>query len=134
MMHAKAMLFGDQTIAGQILDATDPGKQKALGRQVKGFDDTVWDTAKETIVHDISLAKYVQNKGLRRKLFQTHPALMVEASPMDTVWGIGLDEAEARETPPELWPGQNLLGKILTRVRVALADMHSEEFSAIAPK
>lgn len=132
MMHAKALLFGDAGVAEEILAAKEPGKQKALGREVKGFDETVWDAHKEAIVTRINLEKFRQNKGLRRKLFQTLPLPMVEASPLDIIWGIGLDADHARVTPPEDWPGQNLLGRILTRVRDQIATEYPEEAAQIA--
>lgn len=133
MMVGKARLFGDESTAAEIMAAEDPGKQKALGRKVHGFDEDVWDANKVGLVKQINFAKFDQNKGLRRKLFQTIPMLMVEASPMDTIWGIGLDEANARQTPTENWPGQNLLGRIVTEVRNELAVKFPEEAKACAP-
>ncbi|NRP11357.1 N-glycosidase YbiA [Aliiroseovarius sp. xm-m-379] len=130
MMYLKAMLFDDKTVAQEILDATDPGQQKALGRKVRGFSEAQWDLHKEEIVYRINRAKYHQNKGLRRKLFQTIPHMMIEASPVDSIWGIGLDAKNAALTDPELWPGQNLLGQILTQVRTELADEFPDEAAA----
>ncbi len=130
MMYSKAWLFGDNSVGEKILKEQNPGRQKALGRQVKGFDNAVWDASKIEIVSDINLAKYGQNKGLRRKLFQTAPKLLVEASPVDTIWGIGLDERQALETPEEFWPGQNLLGKVLTKTRDELTARFPEEARA----
>lgn len=132
MMHAKALLFGDAETAAAILAATEPGRQKALGRQVRGFDDATWDAAKAAIVTRITLEKFRQNKGLRRKLFQAAPLPLVEASPLDTVWGIGLDAEHARRTPPAEWPGKNLLGRILTGARATLAAEYPDEFAQIA--
>ncbi len=117
MMVLKARLFGDEASAAQILGATEPGKQKALGREVRGFDQAVLDAHKVAIVTRINRAKFDQNRGLRRKLLQTGDAMLVEASPMDVIWGIGLDAQTARQTPEADWPGQNLLGQILTQVR-----------------
>lgn len=127
MMYFKAVLFKDDEIAKQILAADDPGKQKALGRRVRNFDSATWDAHREDIVLRANRAKFGQNKGLRRKLFQTGYKLLVEASPLDTIWGIGLDEANARITPPEQWPGQNLLGKIVTQVREELRAEYPDE-------
>jgi ribA/ribD-fused uncharacterized protein len=132
MMYGKAMLFGDQEAALAILKATDPGKQKALGREVRGFDEGVWDREKLALVLRINLAKFGQNKGLRRKLFQTGQAGMVEASPIDTIWGIGLDAKAAGATPPDEWPGQNLLGLALTRVKEILKAEHPDEWQSIS--
>ena len=127
MMHAKAILFENAGIADEILQASDPGKQKALGRQVTGFDQDHWSRARYDIVVRINLAKFSQNKGLRRKLFQTGQLQLVEASPTDTVWGIGLDAETARNTPEHLWPGQNLLGRALMDVRTKLRALFPDE-------
>lgn len=132
MMYEKAMLFEDRSIAEEIRSEKDPGRQKALGQQVKPFDATVWDQNKVAIVTEINRAKFGQNKGLRRKLFQTAPLQLVEASPMDTIWGIGLDAKQAETTKPEFWPGQNLLGQILTKVRQELAQTFPDEAHACA--
>ncbi len=127
MMVGKARLFGDTDTAQQILEAKSPDKQKALGRRVRNFDDAVWDANKIEIVTEVNMAKYDQNKGLRRKLFQTGSAQLVEASPLDTIWGIGLDATQAAATSPDDWPGQNLLGKILTKVRDTLRAHYPKE-------
>ena len=131
MMYFKATLFGDHEIATRILGARKPREQKALGRQVRGFDSAIWDAHKVEIVRRANRAKFGQNRGLRRKLFQTGTRHLVEASPLDAIWGIGLDEATARTVPPEDWPGQNLLGKILTEVREELRASFEDEASRI---
>jgi ribA/ribD-fused uncharacterized protein len=117
MMYFKAALFEDMHTAQLILEASEPGKQKALGRKVAGFRQSKWDEHKEDIVTRVNIVKFQQNKGLRRKLFQTGEKILVEASPMDTIWGIGLDAETAALTHPDDWPGQNLLGIIMMRVR-----------------
>lgn len=132
MMHGKALIFGDEITARKIMEAVAPGKQKALGREVAGFDQRRWDAEKVDLVTRINLAKFGQNKGLRRKLFQTGELPLVEASPLDTIWGIGLDADAARNISPDQWPGQNLLGKVLTAVRETLARQHPEEAAACA--
>ncbi len=132
MMYAKAMLFNDHKTAEKIIRETEPGKQKALGRQVRNFKDEIWDANKVALVTEINLAKFSQNKGLRRKLFQTAPKFLVEASPMDVIWGIGLDEANAKQTTPDQWPGQNLLGQILTEVRNKLSETHPDEALSVS--
>lgn len=127
MMVGKARVFGDRLVAAKILATRDARKQKALGRQVRGFDNAVWDQHKVDIVRRANLAKFRQNKGLRRKLFQTGDRVLVEASPLDAIWGIGLDAEAARQTPPDAWPGQNLLGKVLTEVREVLRAEFADE-------
>lgn len=127
MMYFKAILFADDDTAELIMEATDPGRQKALGRRVRNFSDTIWNENKYQIVYRINLPKFSQNKGLRRKLFQTGERKLVEASPVDTVWGIGLETSVAGVTPESEWPGQNLLGEILTKVRDELRVTFSGE-------
>jgi ribA/ribD-fused uncharacterized protein len=129
MMYFKALLFKDREIARKISKAIDPGKQKALGRQVRNFREGTWDKHKVDIVRRINLAKFGQNKGLRRKLFQTGDKTLVEASPHDMIWGIGLDEQKALVTPANQWPGQNLLGECLTDVRSQLRKEFPEELT-----
>lgn len=133
MMYLKAKLFNDNETAAEIQATNDPGKQKALGRKVRGFDNGVWDQNKVDLVTRVNFAKFDQNKGLRRKLFQTGNKILVEASPLDTIWGIGLSAQDAVKTDPILWPGQNLLGKIITNVRASLALQHPNEAKACAP-
>lgn len=131
MMVGKARVFGDRLVAAKILATRDARKQKALGRQVRGFDNAVWDQHKVDIVRRANLAKFRQNKGLRRKLFQTGDRVLVEASPLDAIWGIGLDAEAARQTPPDAWPGQNLLGKVLTEVREVLRAEFADEAALV---
>lgn len=116
MMWRKALLFDDNKTAALILESKDPKEQQSLGRQVQGFDQSTWDKHKEAIVETAVRAKFVQNPKLKRVLVATHGQL-AEASPWDKVWGIGLDERDARRIDPSTWPGQNLLGKILVKVR-----------------
>jgi ribA/ribD-fused uncharacterized protein len=120
MMYAKAMLFGDREAADRILKAKTPREQKALGRQVKGFDESVWILFREGIVFDGSYAKYSQNAELRDVLLATRGTTLVEASPTDRVWGIGLPEDDPRARDRTQWRGLNLLGEALTRVREVL--------------
>jgi ribA/ribD-fused uncharacterized protein len=117
MMHGKAVLFGDADVAVQILAADHPRTHKALGRKVRGFDDAIWRRERERIVLDGNRAKFTQNAALKDVLFATRGTLLVEASPYDRIWGIGLAATSPDAKDPAKWRGQNLLGKILTRLR-----------------
>ncbi|MEM7720284.1 MAG: NADAR family protein [Pseudomonadota bacterium] len=132
MMYFKAILFADGDTAELIMEAVDPGQQKALGRRVKNFSDSIWNENKFEIVYRINVQKFSHNKGLRRKLFQTGERKLVEASPVDTIWGIGLEASVADMTPETDWPGQNLLGEILTRVRDELRVAYPDEVVQIS--
>ncbi len=120
MMAGKARLFGDEETARQILAATDPKQVKALGRKARGFDAEAWDREKFAIVRDGSFQKFVQNAELRAFLLSTGDKVLVEASPVDPVWGIGLAADEAAAADPTQWRGENLLGFALMDARARL--------------
>ena len=117
MMAQKAKLFHDAERYTAILRANTPAGCKALGKQVKPFSAEEWDAVKYDIVKRANRAKYMQNPDLMRLLLSTEDSILAEASPKDTVWGIGLTAAAAEKTDPSEWPGENLLGKILMELR-----------------
>lgn len=117
MMHGKALLFGDADVAAQILAAAHPRHHKALGRKVKNFDDHVWKRERVRIVTAGNRLKFTQNADLLEALRATQGTTLVEASPYDKIWGIGLAATDPRAQDPTQWKGQNLLGKILTELR-----------------
>lgn len=120
MMHGKAVLFGDAEVAEKILTAAHPREHKALGRKVKSFDDKVWKASRERIVLAGNRAKFTQNAELKELLLATKGTELVEASPYDKIWGIGLAASDPRAQDPSQWRGQNLLGRILTQLREEL--------------
>lgn len=117
MMHGKALLFDDAEVAAEILATPSPREHKALGRKVRGFDDGVWKQKREEIVAAGSRAKFTQNPELRSLLLDTRGTTLVEASPYDRIWGVGLSAENPLIDDPANWRGKNLLGKILTRLR-----------------
>jgi ribA/ribD-fused uncharacterized protein len=121
MMYGKAVLFGDAEMAAKILEADHPRTHKALGRKVRGFDVKVWNRERERIVRAGNHAKFTQNPELRELLLATRGTTLVEASPYDKIWGIGLAASDPRAQDPNQWKGQNLLGKVLTALRDDLA-------------
>lgn len=120
MMYEKARLFQDERIMLSMLDDENPAVAKKLGRQIRGFDEETWNREKGRIVFEGNLHKFAQNPELADFLFSTGDRVLVEASPDDSIWGIGLNEQMARSTAPDQWPGENLLGFALMRVRYAL--------------
>lgn len=117
MMAEKASLFGDYETKEQIIHAPNPGAAKALGRQVRGFDESVWLEHRFAIVVQANAAKFGQNAELGQFLQQTGDCILVEASPVDKVWGIGLAQDDERVHNPNQWRGLNLLGFALMHVR-----------------
>ena len=120
MMAEKARLFGDDPTLAKILAADDPKTHKALGRQVQNFHPKTWTRACRGIVERGNLAKFSQDDTLRQLLLDSHPKRLVEASPYDTIWGIGLRASDPRASNPEQWRGTNWLGLSLEAVRDAL--------------
>lgn len=117
MMAQKAKLFHDAERYTAILRANTPAGCKALGKQVKPFVAEEWDAVKFDIVKRANRAKYAQNPDLMRLLLSTEDSILAEASPKDTVWGIGLTADAAEKTDSSEWPGENLLGKVLMELR-----------------
>ncbi|MBB5923328.1 ribA/ribD-fused uncharacterized protein [Actinoalloteichus hoggarensis] len=120
MMERKARLFGDDGVAERILVARHPGEAKRLGRLVRGFDRERWDAHRERIVIAGNLAKFTAHEPAAAFLRSTGSRILVEASPVDAVWGIGLAARDDAATLPSRWPGRNLLGFALMEVRARL--------------
>lgn len=121
MMVHKALLFGDEAAAEKILAAAHPGEAKKLGRAVGGFDEEVWAARRYDIVVRGNLAKFGQHPDLRDYLLGTGDRVLVEASPLDRIWGIGLAADDPAAASPSSWRGLNLLGFALMDVRDTLA-------------
>ncbi|WP_212997616.1 NADAR family protein [Winogradskya consettensis] len=121
MMWRKAMLFGDEESARRIVTAGHPRQAKMLGRRVLGFADDIWDRERFAIVTRASVEKFGQRPELREFLAGTNTRVLVEASPTDRVWGIGLAATDDRAADPSRWRGLNLLGFALMQARAELA-------------
>jgi ribA/ribD-fused uncharacterized protein len=117
MMERTAVLFGDHATAARILAATDPGEVKSLRRQIQGFDEQAWEAHRYGVVVRGNLAKFGQHDALREYLLSTRHRVLVEASPLDRIWGIGLAANDERARQPSTWQGSNLLGLALMEVR-----------------
>ena len=117
MMSQKARLFKDSETCEKIMLSSSPKEIKALGRMVKNFDAEVWATLSSGIVVKGNLHKFSQNKELLQFLLDTGSRILVEASPCDTIWGIGMSERDKGVQDPHNWKGTNFLGFALMEVR-----------------
>lgn len=117
MMAQKAKLFNDLEIFDKIIEKESPKDVKDLGRQIKNFDSVKWDEKKYEIVAQGNYLKFSQNEKLKQFLIQTKNKVLVEASPVDPVWGIGLAEDNPKALNPVEWRGENLLGFALMEAR-----------------
>ena len=120
MMWRKALLFDDAERAAAVLKSPSPAQAKAIGRQVPGFDEAVWVQHRWDIVVAGSIAKFSSDPGLRDFLLFTGRRVLVEASPVDRIWGIGLAADSEFAEVPQRWPGLNLLGFALMEARSRL--------------
>ncbi len=117
MMAEKARMFGDREMLKKILEAVHPKEMKAYGRAVRNFDKERWDGACYEIVKRGNEAKFSQNPDLWEYLKGTRNRILVEASPRDQIWGIGMGKSNPDAQNPLKWRGTNLLGFALTEVR-----------------
>lgn len=121
MMAAKARIFGDAAAELRALEAPNPALAKKAGRLVRGFDEPVWERERFAVVVEGSVHKFAAHPALRAFLLGTGERVLVEASPMDRVWGIGLAADDERASDPRHWRGPNLLGFALMAARERLA-------------
>lgn len=117
MMHQKAVMFNDNNIAEQIMNTTNVGKIKALGRSILNYNDTMWNGVRQVIVYKGLLEKFRQNSKLREQLLSTGNDILAECAVQDIIWGIGLSMSDTKRYELESWKGQNLLGFSLMLVR-----------------
>lgn len=129
MMYQKALLFDDKVIAQKILDEKHPRNQKKLGRKIKGFDESKWKENRERIVYEGNYAKFTQNKDIYNELIATKNKILVEASPVDKIWGIGMAEDDPKIEDENQWKGLNLLGKVLTKLKNDLMTNQIKEYT-----
>ncbi|MBX3193355.1 MAG: NADAR family protein [Labilithrix sp.] len=120
MMAGKARLFRDDAMLASILEARSPAEAKAFGRAVRGFDPDIWKRECSRIVVEGNVAKFGQHEDLCAFLKATGRRVLVEASPRDQIWGIGMGRSNPDARVPARWRGQNLLGFALMEVRERL--------------
>lgn len=120
MMSGKARLFGDAEADAKILAAATPAEAKTLGRAVRGFDERRWAERRSALVVRGNVAKFGQHPAAKAFLLGTGRRVLVEASPRDCVWGVGLGAERAAAVGPAGWRGLNLLGFALMEARAQL--------------
>lgn len=129
MMFCKAVLFEDYSTAKKIMSEDHPGVQKKLGRGVKGFDIPTWAKVARELVYVGNYCKFSQNRDHKNALVKTAGTTLVEASPYDKIWGIGLAEGDPKTKNRKTWDGKNWLGEVVTKVRDDMAAHKKNESS-----
>jgi ribA/ribD-fused uncharacterized protein len=117
MMASKARVFGDAEALARVLEARTPADAKAVGRTVRGYDNATWESARFGAVVDGNVGKFGQHDDLRAFLLGTNDKVIVEASPRDRIWGIGMGASNPDARIPARWRGRNLLGFALMEAR-----------------
>jgi len=120
MMVQKALFFKDRATARKVMDVKDPKEQKALGRSIENFDETDWACVARGIVKAGLKAKFAQSVLLKLELEGTAGRVLVEASPYDKIWGVGMSGDDPDITDMNKWKGLNWLGFLLTDLRVEM--------------
>lgn len=117
IMAKKATIFNDKDMLEKILNSNNQRDIKSYGRKVKNYDDKVWSKARYNIGLEAIKAKFSQNEMLKSKLLATKNKIIVEASPLDRIWGIGLSKNNDDILEPSKWRGTNILGDMLMQAR-----------------
>ena len=116
-MYFKAKAFNDLISANKIIRTKSPSVAKAIGREVENFDELVWSSLREDYMFKACFEKFIQNESFKQQLLDTNDKTLVEASPTDKIWGIGLKWDNDKVLYENNWKGLNLLGKSLMKVR-----------------
>jgi hypothetical protein len=117
MMWRKAQLFGAPQAMQDAILVAGPAEARKIGRQVPKFVDSIWQVAARPLVAEGNYAKFAQNRAALDQLLATSGTTLVEASPWDRLWGIGLDADDPRALTRTTWRGRNWLGEVLTDTR-----------------
>lgn len=125
MMAEKARLFGDAQALEKILAAPSPGVAKVVGRDVGNFSEATWQERRFDLVVRGNIAKFSQNPALLGYLRSTGASILVQASPDDAIWGIGLSEDDDAARNPGAWRGENLLGFAIMAARSHLFQLET---------
>ena len=120
MMYRKAVCFGDDKVAAQILVTEDVAEIKTLGRLVSGYDESLWNGVRQIVVYEGLLAKFSQNSESGEQLKKAGNTVLAECAVKDRIWGIGLSMHDSDRLDRAKWRGQNLLGYALMMVREKL--------------
>ncbi len=117
MMAEKARMFNDESCRQHIIKSDTPAEAKKKGRLISSFDPVIWDKEKFDIVVTGNFHKFSNNVQLASFLLDTGNKVIVEASPVDNIWGIGMAANDPLVENPKQWKGENLLGYALMEVR-----------------
>ncbi|CAI4225115.1 unnamed protein product [Auanema sp. JU1783] len=125
--YNKAVTYHCYKESEDMMLEKDPKVIKSMGAYLKDHDgrwDIEWQFLKQAVMNRALEAKFSQNEHLLYLLFLTKDTRLVECSPTDAVWGIGISIDDIQAGNPNQWKGQNLLGNIMGTVRDRLWNDH----------
>lgn len=136
MMSEKSLLFDDLDSYKAIMNESNPKICKQLGRKVQNFDSNIWNKSFREIIWHGNLGKLQGDIAFVNALLSTGDAVLVEASPVDDIYGAGLDKANllnpdgTLKVLPQDWhiegetkQAENNLGFVLMGLRDLFNDM-----------
>lgn len=117
-MYFKANFFEDKEMAKRIVEEGKiPKIAKELGGKVRNFKEEEWSKVREQMMYNAIFRKFTSSLELQEKLLDTGNKILVEGTPFDPIWGVMVHWKDDRILDQRNWKGQNLLGKVLMRVR-----------------
>jgi len=116
-MYEKALFFNDIKSANNITLAKTPIESKNIGKKITNFNQEKWDYVSFDKMYDICYQKFTKNEYLKKVLIESFPKNLVEASPFDRRWGVGLSKLDDNILFEYKWLGENRLGNVLMKVR-----------------
>lgn len=116
-MYRKAEHFKDTESMDLIYNAKTAQESKDYGRAVKGYNDNSWFKVREQVMYEANYLKYTTDEDLKKKLLDTGDLILVESNLKDKHWSCGLSVDDPLIYDENNWTGQNLLGKILMKIR-----------------
>ena len=115
-LSEKCITFGQTAAAQNIMCMDDPGKMVQEAKVCRGYNEK-WDMEQEDIMLTAILGKFTQNEEHEKFLLSTGDKILVEGSPYDSTWGVGLAFNDPAIDNSQNWKGDNLLGKALMTAR-----------------
>jgi ribA/ribD-fused uncharacterized protein len=115
----------DVVTAHAILKTKSAHFAKQCGRKAGkanglAWDESAWIAIRSSLMMIALRLKFQSSSTLMTHLLDTAELELVEASPWDKIWGVGLAARDPRILDKATWKGENLLGKCLMRVRAEI--------------
>lgn len=112
----KAEFARDDASKQKILTANTPAECKKIGKHIKVVQKD-WYPEEILVMKKGLREKFMQNAALKEFLIATGEKTLLEASPKDKFWGIGMGLKGVATSDRVVWSGKNRLGEMLMDLR-----------------